>query len=102
MSVTSSRTPATEENSCRTLSIWTEVMAPPCSEDISTRRDWRRKGVARALIVESLKLHEALGMTAAALHVDTENPTGALKVYEDCGYRPVKTEIVYRRPLSDG
>lgn len=72
------------------------------TEDISTRRDWRRKGVARALIVESLKLHEALGMTEAALHVDTENPTGALKVYEDCGYRPVKTEIVYRRPLSDG
>ncbi len=72
------------------------------TEDISTRRDWRRKGVARALIVASLRLHEALGMTEAALHVDTENPTGALKVYEDCGYRPVKTEIVYRRPLSDG
>ncbi len=71
------------------------------TEDISTRRDWRRKGVARALIVESLKLHEALGMTEAALHVDTENPTGALKVYEDCGYRPVKTEIVYRRALAD-
>ncbi len=29
MSVTSSRTPATDENSCSTLSIWTEVMAAP-------------------------------------------------------------------------
>ena len=38
MSVTSSRTPGTDENSCRTLSICTLVMAAPCSEDISTRR----------------------------------------------------------------
>ena len=38
-SVTSSRTPDTMElNSCRTLSIWTLVMAAPCSDDISTRR----------------------------------------------------------------
>ena len=38
MSVTSSRTPATDENSCSTLSICTLVIAPPCSDDISTRR----------------------------------------------------------------
>ena len=38
MSVTSSRTPATEENSCSTLSIWTETIAAPWSEDSSTRR----------------------------------------------------------------
>ena len=39
MSVTSSRTPATEENSCRTLSICTDVIAEPCNEDRSTRRN---------------------------------------------------------------
>ena len=38
MSVTSSRTPAIEENSCSTPSIWTAVTAAPCSEDSSTRR----------------------------------------------------------------
>jgi hypothetical protein len=38
MSVTSSRTPATLENSCSTLSICTLVMAAPCSDDSSTRR----------------------------------------------------------------
>src|SRR6056297_3599205 len=37
-SVTSSRTPAMDENSCSTLSIWTLVIAAPCSELISTRR----------------------------------------------------------------
>ena len=38
MSVTSSRTPGTLENSCSTPSICTLVMAAPCSDDSSTRR----------------------------------------------------------------
>src|SRR5689334_8621502 len=38
MSITSSRTPGTEVNSCATPSIFTEVTAAPSSEDMSTRR----------------------------------------------------------------
>ena len=38
MSVTSSRTPASDENSCSTPSILIAVTAAPCSEDSSTRR----------------------------------------------------------------
>jgi hypothetical protein len=38
MSVTSSRTPASDENSCSTPSMRIEVTAAPCSEDRSTRR----------------------------------------------------------------
>ena len=38
MSVTSSRTPAIEENSCSTPSIWTDCTAAPCSEDSKIRR----------------------------------------------------------------
>ena len=38
MSVTSSSTPGSEENSCSTPSIWIDVTAAPCSEDSSTRR----------------------------------------------------------------
>src|SRR5688500_11931204 len=37
-SVTASRTPATEENSCSTPAIRSEVTAAPCSEESSTRR----------------------------------------------------------------
>lgn len=69
------------------------------TEGISVRRPYRRRGLARALIVESLHMHQALGMTEAALGVDATNPTGALRVYEDCGFKPVKTEILYRKPL---
>jgi hypothetical protein len=38
MSVTSSRTPLIEENSCSTPSIWTALTAAPWSDDRSTRR----------------------------------------------------------------
>src|SRR5215469_878355 len=37
-SVTSSSTPGSDENSCSTPSIWTEVMAAPWRDDSSTRR----------------------------------------------------------------
>jgi hypothetical protein len=38
MSVTSSRTPGIDENSCKTPSIRTEVIAAPCSDDKRMRR----------------------------------------------------------------
>src|SRR5579863_2966410 len=38
MSVTSSRTPAIEENSCSTPSMWTDCTAAPCSDDNKIRR----------------------------------------------------------------
>ena len=39
-------------------------------------------------------------MTEATLGVDTENPSGALRVYESCGFRSVSRETVYRKPLD--
>jgi hypothetical protein len=38
-------------------------------------------------------------MTESALGVDSENLTGATKVYEDCGFRVRKKITVYRKPL---
>ena len=69
------------------------------TEHISVRRPWRRRGLARALIAASFPLLRARGMTEAALGVDTQNPSGALHLYESCGFRPVSRTIEYRRPL---
>ena len=38
-------------------------------------------------------------MTEAALGVDTENPSGALHLYECCGFVPVSREATYRKAL---
>lgn len=69
------------------------------TENISTRKAWRRRGIAKALIVQSMHMHKALGMTSVGLGVDTKNPLGALKLYQDLGYQEEKTWITFRKPL---
>jgi mycothiol synthase len=70
------------------------------TEHISVRRPWRRRGIARALIGASFPLLRARGMTEAALGVDLDNPSGALRVYERCGFRPVSRSTTYRKPFD--
>lgn len=69
------------------------------TENISTRREWRRRGIAKALIVHSMHMHKAKGMTKVALGVDTNNPNGALELYQSLGYVKDKTWITYRKPM---
>lgn len=69
-------------------------------EHVSVRRPWRGRGVARALIVESMRVLRERGMTVAALGVDAENPTGALGLYERLGFSPHETWITFRKPLA--
>ena len=69
------------------------------TESISTSRRWRRRGVAKALIVESIRELAARGMTEVALGVHTENPNGAYALYDGLGYELVRTWTTYRKPL---
>jgi mycothiol synthase len=69
------------------------------TENISTARRWRRRGVAKALIVESIRELAARGMTEVALGVHTENPNGAYDLYESLGYEVVATWTTYRNAL---
>jgi mycothiol synthase len=69
------------------------------TESICVRRPWRKRGIASALIARSLQAVKERGMTEAALGVDTQNLSGALRVYERLGYRPVQRFTTYRKPL---
>jgi mycothiol synthase len=69
------------------------------TEAISTSRRWRRRGVAKALIVESIRELASRGMTEVALGVHTENPNGAYQLYESLGYEVSRTMTTYRKPL---
>ena len=69
------------------------------TEAIATARRWRRRGVAKALIVESIRELAERGMTEVALGVHTENPNGAYDLYAGLGYEVVKTWTTYRRPF---
>jgi mycothiol synthase len=70
------------------------------TEAISTSRRWRRRGVAKALIVESIRELAARGMTEVALGVHTENPNGAYDLYAGLGYEVVSTMTTYRKALG--
>ena len=67
------------------------------TEDISVRRPWRRRGLATALLARSLKLLKEHGMQEANLGVDTENPSGALRLYERLGFERIRKMINYRK-----
>ena len=68
-------------------------------DHISVRRPWRRQGVAASLIASTLRLLQARGIDEAALGVDTENPSGAVRLYERMGFRRHRTGISYRKDL---
>jgi GNAT superfamily N-acetyltransferase len=70
------------------------------TQDIFVRRPWRRRGLARALLTESILLFREMGMEETLLGVDTTNPHGAHHLYADVGYRPVISHLHYRKPFS--
>jgi ribosomal protein S18 acetylase RimI-like enzyme len=70
------------------------------TEGICTRRPWRKKGVARSLLVQSMQMFKEMGMTETALSVDSENISGATRLYEGVGYKKIKQQIVYRKPVE--
>lgn len=67
------------------------------TEGISVRRPWRRRGVARALLVQSLHAIRERGMREAALTVDTQNLNQAFKLYESVGFQRVTSYSFYRK-----
>ena len=71
-------------------------------DSVFTRRPWRRRGLARALIARSLVVLRERGMTSAVLGVDAENPSGAFGLYESVGFGVVKRFSAWRKPMSDG
>jgi ribosomal protein S18 acetylase RimI-like enzyme len=70
-------------------------------DSVFTRRAWRRRGLARALIARSLVALRDRGMTAAILGVDADNPQDALGLYESAGFAVESRATAWRKPLED-
>jgi mycothiol synthase len=70
---------------------WVEVLC--------VRRPYRKQGLGRALLLEGMKALQAEGMQWAMLGVDTENLTGALRLYEGAGFRPAKQGAAFRKVM---
>jgi len=64
------------------------------------QRPWREKGIAKALIAQSIEMFRDMGMTETALGVHTTNPMGAFRLYEHMGYRVTALRRDMRKPFA--
>lgn len=83
---------------------WVQTPVEVWVNTVGTRRGWRGKGVARWVMADALRRAAvaADGFERAILGVDAENPTGALRLYRDLGFREDVRRVttLRHRPLS--
>ncbi len=70
-------------------------------DSVFTRRAWRRRGIASALIARSLHVLAERGVVVAALGVDADNPSGALRLYESFGFAITERGSAWRKALEE-
>jgi mycothiol synthase len=67
---------------------------------LGVRKPWRRRGVGLALLQHVFAEFHRRGETHVGLGVDTQNPTGATRLYERAGMRVVNEDVVFEKELS--
>ena len=73
---------------------WVSLLGVPPS--------WRRQGLGEALLLHSVESFEARGYRRAALNVDVDNATGALRLYEKAGMGPVPAFTIWSKAVAGG
>jgi len=64
------------------------------------RRGWRRRGLGFALLQCSFRALGQRGHTHVGLEVDSENETGATRLYERAGMHVTRRYATYEKPLA--
>jgi mycothiol synthase len=70
------------------------------TEEIAVRSPWRRRGLARSLLTESIKMFRKMGMKDTVLSVDSLNQSGAYEFYKKMGYIPISAYRYYRKKIA--
>jgi ribosomal protein S18 acetylase RimI-like enzyme len=61
---------------------------------------WRRRGLGRAMLLHSFGAFCERGIRRVGLGVDSENPTGAKRLYESVGMHVTMEDVVYEKALT--
>ena len=69
-------------------------------QSLAVLRPWRRRGIARALLLTSFHELRRRGFARAGLGVDADSLTGANRLYESAGMRVVRRYDLFEKPLS--
>lgn len=65
---------------------WSQERRVGFTDQVGVLSSHRGRGIASALLRESMRRFSAAGLTTAGLDVDVENGSGALRLYESLGY----------------
>ncbi|NCV87103.1 MAG: GNAT family N-acetyltransferase [Oxalobacteraceae bacterium] len=68
-------------------------------DKLCTLAEYRNQSVAKNLIAAALAKYKSLGLTHAALTVDTQNPTGAYGLYSAIGFKFFRGKTTFERQL---
>jgi len=71
-------------------------------DGLCVRPAWRKRGIALALLRHSFGELYRRGKTAVELDMDSENLTGALRLYERAGMRVIRRTLSYELVLREG
>ncbi len=71
-------------------------------DTLGVRRPWRRKGLGIALLLHSFGEFYRRGQRKVVLIVDSQNLTGATRLYERAGMQVARTYISYEKELRAG
>lgn len=69
-------------------------------ELVGTRREARGRGLARQVLLSSLRAAREAGSRISELEVDSTSPTGADRLYVSVGYQPVRVISRYVRDVD--
>jgi mycothiol synthase len=67
---------------------------------LGVRRPWRRRGIARALLLTSFHEFRRRGFSRVGLGVDADSQTGANRLYEGAGMQPARRYDLYEKALA--
>ncbi len=69
---------------------------------LGVRKDWRGNGLGRAVLLHLLGRFHERGVPSVALGVDSANATGAIRLYESTGMKPVRNFVLFEKVLQEG
>lgn len=71
-------------------------------DDLSVRRPWRHRGVGMALLQHTFREFYRRGISKVALDVDSQNLTGATRLYQRAGMHIARRFNTYEKEIRSG
>jgi len=81
------------------LNFYSEATRTGWVDHLGVRRQWRKRGIGRALLLHSFGEFQRRGIPRAVLTVDSNSLTNAPRLYERAGMRTIQQYHIYRKEI---